>query len=59
MAEPRDIQNSGENAAAPAPNRRERRSGKSAASVHHGGKPALLHQSAPVAPRRQYSTRRS
>ena len=57
MAEQRETQNSPENAAAPVPNRRERRGGKAAASVHHGGKSAIPQRSAPVLPR-QYSTRR-
>lgn len=58
MAEQRETQNSPENAAAPVPNRRERRGGKSGASLPHGGKAALPQRFSPVAPPRQYSTRR-
>jgi hypothetical protein len=58
MAEHSQPQDSPEDAAAPVPNRRERRGGKSAASVPHGGKSAMPHRFAPVAPPRQYSTRR-
>ena len=47
-----------DNAAAPVPNRRERRGGKSGASLPHGGKAAVPHRQAPVVLARQYSTRR-
>ncbi|HEY3894804.1 MAG TPA: hypothetical protein VGL88_05485 [Pseudonocardiaceae bacterium] len=43
---------------APVPNRRERRGGKSGASVHRGGKSTIPRGSGPVTPSRQYSTRR-
>jgi hypothetical protein len=58
MAEHSHPPDSPENAAAPVPNRRERRGRKSAASVPHGGKSAMRHRFNPVATPRQYSTRR-
>jgi hypothetical protein len=58
MAEQRETQNSSEDAAAPVPNRRERRGGKSGASLPHGGKAAVPHRQAPVVSPRLYSTRR-
>jgi len=58
MAEQRQPQNSPENAAAPAPNRRERRGAKSGVPAHHAGGSGMPHRFAPVTPPRQYSTRR-
>ena len=45
-------------AGAPVPNRRERRGGKSGASVNRGGKSTMPRGSSQVTPSRQYSTRR-
>jgi hypothetical protein len=47
-----------EEAGAPVPNRRERRGGKSGIAPAHGGKSGVGRRSGPVAPSRQYSTRR-
>lgn len=58
MAEHTEPQHSPEQPAAPAPNRRERRGGKSRASTPHGGKSDLPHRSTQATPPRQYSTRR-
>ncbi|MGH3522812.1 MAG: hypothetical protein ACRDU4_08265 [Mycobacterium sp.] len=44
--------------ASPVPNRRERRGGKSGAAATKGGKSGVVPRSGPVAPSRQYSTRR-
>jgi hypothetical protein len=58
MAEQRNPQDIPDGAASPVPNRRERRGSKSGAAVPHRGKSAVTHRSGPVAPPRQYSTRR-
>lgn len=56
MAAPHDPQDLPDDAASLVPNRRERRGGKSHASVPHGGKSAAPRGPAPLP--RQYSTRR-
>jgi hypothetical protein len=58
MAEHRQPQNSPENAAAPAPNRRERRGGKSGVPAHRAGASGMPHRFAPVTLPRQYSSHR-
>jgi hypothetical protein len=58
MAEERDPQDLPDDAASPVPNRRERRGSKSGASVPYGGKSGVTRRSGPMAPPRQYSTRR-
>jgi hypothetical protein len=58
MAEQPEPQGQPDDAAAPVPNRRERRGGKSQAQPPHGGKSAVGHRSGPATPARQYSTRR-
>ncbi|HET9257819.1 MAG TPA: hypothetical protein VFO16_21825 [Pseudonocardiaceae bacterium] len=58
MAEQHDPQNRAEDAASPVPNRRERRGGKSSASVSHSGHSAVTRRSGPLALPRQYSVRR-
>jgi hypothetical protein len=47
-----------DDAAAPLPNRRERRGGKSATSAAHRGRSSTGSRYTPVVPPRQYSTRR-
>ncbi len=58
MAAQPEPQDQPDDAASPVPNRRERRGGKSGASLPHGGKSAVARRSGPAAPPRQYSTRR-
>lgn len=58
MAEEQKPQELPDDAASPVPNRRERRGGKSGASVPYGGKSGITRRSGAAAPPRQYSTRR-
>ncbi|MGH3873376.1 MAG: hypothetical protein ACRDSR_18015 [Pseudonocardiaceae bacterium] len=55
--EPQDHQQP-DDAASPVPNRRERRSGKPAASTQQAGKSTVGRRPVPVVPTRQYSSRR-
>lgn len=47
-----------DDAAPPAPNRRERRGGKPGISAQHGGKSDAGRRTNPIVQSRQYSTRR-
>ncbi|HEX5349869.1 MAG TPA: hypothetical protein VFW64_22690 [Pseudonocardiaceae bacterium] len=58
MAEQLEPEDQPDDAAKPVPNRRERRGGKSAAPATQSGKSGVGRRSGPVAPSRQYSTRR-
>jgi hypothetical protein len=59
MAEQNEPQDLPDDAAAPVPNRRDRRGGRSGASVPHRGRSAVTRRSgSPTVPPRQYSTRR-
>ncbi|MGH3900789.1 MAG: hypothetical protein ACRDTA_21605 [Pseudonocardiaceae bacterium] len=55
--EPQD-EHQPDDAASPAPNRRERRGAKSGVSAQRGGKSAVGPRAAPIVHSRQYSTRR-
>ncbi|MFZ0119399.1 MAG: hypothetical protein WAN20_16400 [Pseudonocardiaceae bacterium] len=58
MAEQPEPEDQPDDDTKPVPNRRERRGGKSGAPAPQGGKSGVGRRSGPVAPSRQYSTRR-